>query len=117
MDTTNQSQHPQEAVTGHDLDPNADGDLVLSGLRCAVSQAVVIAANSQDSQAFSVSVDWEDGTGNVFTSESATDIGLSGVTDDYARLFRKGPTVTVTVTSDAGAGTQNRINAFVDAHR
>jgi len=116
-DTTDKSQHPQKSSVGHDLDPNADGDLVLSNLNVAVSQAVVIAANSQDSEAFSVSVEWVDGSGNTFTTESAADIDLSGVTDDHARLFRKGPQVSVTFTSDAAGGTQNRINAFVDAHR
>lgn len=117
MRTTNQSHHPQRAVTGHDLDPNADGDLVLSGLSVAATQAVVISVNSVDDNALSVSVDWVDGSGNVFTTESASDIDLSGVITDDARLYRKGPNATVTITSDKSAGTQNRVNAFVDTHR
>lgn len=115
--TTNQTQHPVEQVVGHDLDPNADGDLVLDGLNVAQTQALVVAVQTQDGQTASVSVDWADGNGAVFQSESATDIGLSAVTDDWARLIRKGPTATVTITSDANAGVQNRVNAFADTHR
>lgn len=114
--TTNQSQHPSSQTTGWDLDPNADGDLVLSGLNIAQSQALLVSVTSQDGQATSVSVEWTDGT-NTFLTEGATDIGLSGVTNDWARLVRKGPQATVTVTSDAGAGTQNRVNVFADTHR
>jgi hypothetical protein len=117
MSITNQTHHPQRSATGHDLDPNADGDLVLDGLSVAAAQAVVIAVNSVDNNSLSVNVEWVDGSGNVFTTESAADIGLSGVTTDDARLYRKGPNVTATVTSDESAGTQNRVNAFVDAHR
>jgi hypothetical protein len=67
----------------------------------------------------SVSVRWIDGesSDNEFVSESATDINMSGVQNDHARLFRKGLIAEVTFTSDAGAGTTNNINAFVDAHR
>jgi hypothetical protein len=118
MPTTNQSQHPAREVTGHNLDPDADGDLVITG-NVAVTQALVVAANSVDDEALSVSVRWvSDSSGtDEFLTESATDIGLSGITNDWARLVRKGETAEVTITSDAGAGTQNRVNAFVDAHR
>ena len=117
METTNQSQHPVDRTAGHDLDPDADGDLVLDGLRVAQTQALVVAIQTQDGESASVTVDWEDANGNVYQSESASDIGLSAVTDDWARLVRKGPAATVTVTSDASAGTQNRVNAFADTHR
>lgn len=117
METTNQSQHPVASVAGHDLDPNADGDLVLDGLRVAQTQALVVAIQTQDAETASASVEWEDANDNVFQSEAATDIGLSAVTDDWARLIRKGPNATVTVTSDAAAGVQNRVNAFADTHR
>jgi hypothetical protein len=116
--TTNQSQHPQSETVGHDLDPNADGDLTITA-NVAATQALVVAANSTDDQPLSVSVRWVDSSAgaNEFLAESAADIGLDGVTNDWARLVRKGETAEVTFTSDAGAGTQNQINAFVDAHR
>jgi hypothetical protein len=117
-ETTNQVRHPQDQTVGHDLDPNVDGDLVRH-VRVAHAQALVIAVSSQDSQNLSVSVRWIDSetNDNLFTSESATDLALSGVQDDHARLYRKGPVCEVTVTSDASAGTQNRVNCWLDTHR
>jgi hypothetical protein len=118
MPTTNQSTHPESETLGHDLDPNADGDLVITA-QVDVTQALVIAVNSTDNENVSVSVRWvasSDAT-DEFVFESETDTELNGVTNDWARLVRKGGTAEVTFTSDAAAGTQNRINAFVDAHR
>jgi hypothetical protein len=100
------------------LDPNADGDLVITE-EVSVTQALVIALNSVDNENVSVSVRWvasSDAT-DEFVSETAADLDLSGVQNDHARLFRKGSHAEVTFTSDAASGTQNRINAFVDAHR
>lgn len=107
-----------ETVT-HDLDPtNGDGDLVITE-SVKKLQSVIIAATSTDGNAWSASVRWVDGpTGaNAYQSESNTDIGLSSVTEDWARLVRKGPYVEVTFTSEVADGTQNQINAYVDGHR
>jgi hypothetical protein len=77
---------------------------------------VTIAANSTDENTFSVSVEWVDSAGNVYQQESPTDIELSSITQDFARLVRKAPQVQVTVTDDSGA-TQNNINIHVDTQR
>jgi len=113
------AQLPKDATTNHDLDPNADGDLVRTVL-VANTQAFVVAVESVDSEPMSVSVEWvykDENTAASFGSESATDIELSGVTEDWARLIRKGPYARVTVTSDAADGTQNRANVWLDSHR
>lgn len=115
--TTPDAHYPGRVVTGHDLDPNAQGDLTIGPVRVENTQAVLIAANSTDNTNWSASVDWEDADGNVIQTESATDIALSGVDNDNARLTRKGPRVEVTFTSDAAAGTANTLNAYVDSHR
>jgi hypothetical protein len=116
--TTDQSTHPEVTRTEHDLDPNTDGDLVVT-VNVSVAEALVLAANSVDENTWSASVEWLNSRAadNPTTTESASDIGLSAVGDDWARLVRKGMAAEVTFTSDETAGTQNRINAFVDAHR
>jgi len=116
--TTNQVRHPQSRDAGHDLDPNADGDLVRH-LNVANAQALVISVTSEDNENLSVSVRWmyDENNNNQFVSESASDIALSGVQDDWSRLVRKGPVCEVTITSDAAAGTTNRVNAWLDSHR
>jgi len=100
--------------TGYDL--IASGDLVIGPSAVERGTAVVIAASSVDNNAFSVSVQWEDGSGNVFQSESAADIGLDNVTEDYARLVRKAPQVELTITDESGAA-QNNINIHTDTER
>lgn len=116
--TTNQSQHPEDEVIGHDLDPNAAGDYV-AHVKVAATQALVIAGNSTDGNTWSASVRWIDAEGadNEFVSEAKTDTGLDAVTNDWARLVRKGPVAEVTFTSEETAGTQNQLNAFADSHR
>jgi len=116
--TTNEVRHPQDATVGHDLDPNADGDLTRV-VNVENSEALVIGVLSQDGNGVSVSVRWVDGreTLNPFVTESATNIGLSGATDNSARVIRKGPVCEITATSDAAAGTQNRANVWLDTHR
>jgi hypothetical protein len=52
----------------------------------------------------------------VFQTEPAADIGLDTITEDYARLVRKGRRVVVTVTDESGAA-QNNINIYVDTQR
>jgi len=101
-------------TVGYDL--VGSGDLVIGPAPVERGTAVVIAATSTDTNAFSISVQWEDDSGNVFQSESATDIGLDNVTEDYARLVRKSPQVEVTITDESGA-TQNIINAHADTER
>ena len=101
-------------TTGYDL--VASGDLTIGPGPVERGTGVIIAARSTDTNAFSVSVEWQDSAGNVFQSESATDIGLNGITGDYARLVRKGPQVQVTATDDSGAA-QNLINIHADTER
>jgi len=116
--TTADAAYPDDNTDGHDLDPNADGDLTIGPRKLEHTQAVFIAANSQDDENWSASVRWTNAGGTtVYQTESATDIALSGVNDDSARLTRKGPYVEVTLTSDAAAGIQNRVNAYVGSHR
>jgi len=120
--TTPDAQYPDDdhggtnRATGHDLDPNADGDLVLT-VSVGRTQALVIGGNSTDSNTWSASVRWVDEDDNEFVSEANTDTELNAVTNDWARLVRKGPVAEVTFTSEETVGTANAINAFVDAHR
>lgn len=106
--------HPNRQVVGHDL--VADGDLTIGDVGVARSEAAVVAANSTDGNTWSASVDWQNDAGDVFQSESAADINLSSVAEDWARLVRKGPRVQVTFTDESGAGS-NEINAHVDTER
>lgn len=109
--------YPNNQTVEHDLDPGASGDLTIGPTSVLRSQSVVVSGNSVDGQNWTANVDWEDGSGNVFASQSGADIGLSGVSNTATRLFRKGPQVSVTYSSDATSGTQNRINAYVGVHR
>jgi len=121
--TTPDAQYPDDndgenspRIVGHDLDPNADGDLTITS-EVSRTQALIISANSTDANAWSASVRWVDDNDSEFVSESKTDIQLDSVSNDHARLYRKGPVAEVTFTSEETAGTQNQINAFIDAHR
>jgi hypothetical protein len=100
-------------TAGHDL---AGGDLTIGAGAVERGAAVIIAATSTDDNAFSISVDWVDGNGNTYQSESAADIGLDSITEDYARLVRKAPQIEVTVTDESGAA-QNLVNVHVDTER
>jgi len=110
-------EYPDNSVIEHDLDPNAQGDLTIGPVSVARSEAIMVAGNSIDAQNWSATVEWQDSNGNVFQTQTPTDLGLSGVQDESARPFRKGPEAVVIVTSDAAAGTQNRVNFYVDSHR
>lgn len=101
-------------TVGHDL--VASGDLVVGPAVIERGTGVIIAATSTDNNSFSISVEWKDSNGNVFQSETATDIGLDTITEDYARLVRKGPQIEVTVTDESGAA-QNNINIHADTER
>lgn len=115
--TTVDAHYPDDLTTGHDLDPNTQGDLTVGPRTVKATQAVLVAANSTDNQNWSASVRWLSEDNDVIQTESATDIALSGVDNDNARLTRKGPRVEVTFTSDVAAGTTNQLNAYVSAHR
>jgi hypothetical protein len=106
--------YPDDQTVGHDL--IGTGDLTIGPVSVARSEALVVAANSTDGNSFDVTVDWEDGSGNVFQAEAAADIGLNGVTEDWARLVRKGPQAVVTVTDTSGAGSNN-VNVHIDTER
>lgn len=114
--TTPDAQYPDNQTDGHDLDPNADGDRVVT-VPVEHTAALLVAVHSDSSEAVSVSVTWLTDDGNTTVTETATELDLSGVTNDWARLTRKGPRAEVTLTSDAGAGTTNVINSYVGAHR
>lgn len=104
------AQHPARAVAQKDL---TDGDLTIGPLDVARSDSLVIAVRSESAETLSVSAEWQDADGNVYQQESASDLSLSSVKEGWARLTRKGPTVTVTVTDESGA-TENLVNVFVD---
>jgi hypothetical protein len=107
------TEYLDHQTAGHDL---AGGDLVIGAGTVERGTAVTIAATSTDNNAFSVSVEWVDGSGNTYQSESAADIGLDSITEDYARLVRKAPAVEITVTDTSGAA-QNRVNVHADTER
>jgi hypothetical protein len=114
VDPSRETQFPDSQTTGHDL--IGTGDLVIGPVPVDRSSALVIAANSTSGNTFSVSVDWSDGSGNVFASESASDLALSNITSDWSRLVRKGPQVTVTFTDTSGAAANN-VNVHIDTQR
>ena len=105
------AEHPNDVAVGHDL--VSDGDLEIGPLDVSRSDSVLISVLSTDGNAVSVSVKHHDVDQNVFQNESATDISLSSTTEGWARLTRKGPLVTVTITDESG-GASNSVNAFVD---
>ena len=101
---------PNIQTVGHDLD--ADGDLVVGPTNIERSSSILISANSTDNSAWSASVGWEDSNGNLYQTESKTDIQMDSVTQDWSRLVRKSPRVVVTFTDESGG--KNNINAYVD---
>jgi len=110
---------PDAATVGHDLGPtNGDGDLVIHE-PVARGQALVVAGNSTDGNDWSASVRWIDDRDddNEFVSEAKTDTELNAVSNDWARLVRKGPVAEVTFTSEESDGTANNLNAYLDTHR
>lgn len=104
--------YPDSTTAGHDLIGTGDLSVTVSPDK---TQALLIAAHSDDANAFSVSATWEDGSGNIIRDQPKSEV-LSSVTDDHARLVRKGPQVTVAFTDESG-GSQNNINAYVGAHK
>lgn len=95
-------------------------DLAVEGLTLTVpvrrSEAVVVAGNSVDGNAWSASVVWQDNDGNVTQTEGSTDVGLDAVTEDWARLIRKGPVMEATFT-DESAAAENNLNVYIDTYR
>jgi hypothetical protein len=113
VDPSLKTYYLDHQTSGHDL---AVGDLVIGPNGVRRGTAVTIAATSTDNNAFSVSVEWVDSAGNTYQSESATDIGLDSITEDYARLVRKAPEIEITVTDESGAA-QNLVNVHADTER
>lgn len=91
---------------GHDL--IGDGDLTF---RESVHGAahVILAAHSDDANSFSVSVRWEDQNGNLIQEETASELSMSNITDDWSRLVTKAQYIEVTLTDTSG-GAQNNVN-------
>lgn len=114
IDPDEAPEYPEASTVGHDL--IGAGDLTVGPLSVARSEAVVLSVNSTDANSWSVTASWQDSTGNVFQSESATDLGLDSSVDDWARLVRKGPQVSFTIT-DTSAATSNNVNVYADTHR
>jgi len=114
IDPAKAIDQPDNVTTGHDL--IGTGDLTLGPVAVNGAAAVIISAKSTDSNAFSVSVSWQDDSGNEFQTEDKTEVGLSSVTDDWARLVRKGKQIEVTVTDESG-GASNNVNVYLDTHR
>lgn len=112
----NPDQSPDYPATVAQQDLIGTGDLTIGPVSVARAEAVLVAANSEDGNTFSVSVDWVDGSGNVIQTQSASDLALASITEDWARVVRKAPEVELTFTDTSG-GTANNINAFVDVHR
>lgn len=111
-----------------DLDPNADGDLVIpddiegrgagEAPNVGAADLVSFLIESQDSQDLSLKLEWLDGPdGTVRATEDKNDSGLFGP-DTTVRLnvWTAYPWVKVTVTSEAGAGTQNRVTVGMETH-
>lgn len=107
-----QVQETRDSYENHDLIPGNDGDLVFT-IPVYKLEKLIIAAHSDDSNNFSISLVWEDLNQNhTFLTESASDIGISATAEGYAELVPKGEQVTVTVTDTSGAA-NNRVNVRV----
>lgn len=111
-------EFPDSATIGHDLDPNADGDLVVT-VEVPHMQNLLLAANSTDGKTWSASIRWIDNPtdDNLIQTDSKSDLSLSSTTQGNAQPPRKGPYAEVTVTSEETAGTANNVNVYIDAHR
>lgn len=107
-------EYPDDQTTEHDLID--DGDLTIGPVPVQRAGELVISANSTDDNEFSVSIDWVDDDGNIFQSESETDIEMESITQDWSRLVRKGPRAEVTITDESG-GDSNRVNVHIDTQR
>lgn len=97
----------RQSIDNHDL--VNDGDLVFTIPMYKLERAY-IAAHSDDNNNFSISAKFEDLNQNhVYQDESATDLGISSVTEGDAELLPKGEQVEITVTDNSG-GANNRVN-------
>jgi hypothetical protein len=102
---------PNQQVVGEDLTVD---DTVIGPFTVARSEALVLSVNETSGGSINASVDWVDSNGNIFQSESATDIGLSDVSQDWSRLVRKGPQAKVTLSNSNSA---TSTNAHVDTEK
>jgi len=111
VDPATAIQYPDNSVIGADL---TTSDTVIGPVDVSKSQAVMVAVNDTTGGTLNVTVDWEDSNGNVFQTETASDLELSATTQDWARVVRKGSYVRVTLSNGNSA---TSTNAYVDAHR
>jgi hypothetical protein len=111
-------EFPDDTTIGHDLDPNADGDLVVT-VEVPHMQALLLAANSTSGKTWSASIRWIDNPtdDNLIEKDSKSDLSLSSTSQGNAQPARKGPYAEVTLTSEETSGTENKVNVYVDAHR
>lgn len=111
IDPSRATDFPDAGLAGGDLTASAQ---TVGPVAVGRSQSLLIRVHENDGGSVDVSVDWEDANGNSLGSQSATEIGMSGVTTDHARLFRKGAQARVTFTNSSGA---TSTNAFIDTHK
>lgn len=95
----------------HDL--IADGGFDSGARNVAGANALSGKVQSQDSNTFSVHVDWNDADGNTILTSSPS--SLSAVTDVEFRLIVRSPNFNLRVTDDSGAA-QNEILGTAIGH-
>lgn len=89
------------------------GDYTTSELSVQGTSQIVIKVASDDSETFSVTVDWTDGNGTVLYSQEPAE---ADSTTDALLVFNTGSAyVQVTITDDSGAG-QNQISGTINVH-
>lgn len=112
-----------------DLDPNVDGDLVIpddiDGRAASeapdVSGADVVSVLvvSQDSQDITISIDWlatANGSANNRTEGTSQSDLFGPDTRIRTNFFTVGKHMRLTISSNAGAGVQNRVGAAIETH-
>jgi len=106
--STNEVRHPQDATVGHDLDPNADGDLTRV-VNVENSEALVIGTTSQDGEALSVSLRWiaEDPDTDQFVTWLTSYANLNG-RDAAEEIADQYPSIMITL------GTNNSLQIEVE---
>lgn len=114
---SNQKLEVAFSVSADDTDIN-NHDLISSDFTIAETNVsglaeLVLAIESIDTNTFTVTVDWTDGSGNVLYSESPVE--LTDATDITALFVVKSNHFQLTVTDTSGA-TQNRIDGTVNVH-
>lgn len=111
VDPAEATDFPNSSLVGQDL---TGGDATIGPVPVAKSQSLVVAINETSAGSLDVTISWQDTNGNVFQEQTPTDLALSGVTEDWARVVRKGPEALITL-SNSNAATST--NAYADTHR